>query len=382
MTERIAAEAFPPGELVREELEARGWTQNDLSEVLGRPPRLVSEVISGKRAITPETAQGLADAFGTDAQFWMNLETAYRLNRLRKRDTEVPRRARLYSFAPLKEMLRRHWITASDNLDVIEKQLICFFQVKTLEDQVGFSRYAARKKTYNVEPSHNEFAWLFRAKQIARATPPSGPFTKARLGSLLENLKPLLLSPQEVRHVPRLLSQAGIRLVVIEPLPKTKIDGACLWLDDDSSKPIVALSIRYDRIDWFWHTLIHELAHVQQGDGLAGEIAIDIDMFRDPSSESQKPDREVRADRFASNYLVPKEELDDFIARIGPLYSKNAIKNFADRIQVHPGLVVGQLQFRGEIPYAHSREMLGRVRETLTESSLTDGWGRFVMLSQ
>ncbi len=111
MTERIAAEVFPPGDLVREELAARGWTQNDLAEILGRPPRLVSEIISAKRAITPETAQGLADAFGTDAQIWMNLETSYQLNRLRKKDVDVSRRAKLYSFAPVKEMLRRQWIS-------------------------------------------------------------------------------------------------------------------------------------------------------------------------------------------------------------------------------------------------------------------------------
>jgi HTH-type transcriptional regulator/antitoxin HigA len=176
------------------------------------------------------------------------------------------------------------------------------------------------------------------------------------------------------------LSQTGIRFVIVEPLPRTKVDGACLWQDDDPSKPIVALSIRYDRIDWFWHTLMHELDHVQNGDGLASEVAVDIDMFQAPSPEKQKPERERRADYFASTSLIPKDELDDFVARIGPLYSKPAIKNFANRIRVHAGLVVGQLQFRGEIPYSHSREMLDKVRDMLIESSLTDGWGRTVML--
>jgi HTH-type transcriptional regulator/antitoxin HigA len=381
MMERTAAEVFPPGDLIREELEARGWTQNDLAEILGRPPRLVSEIISAKRAITPETAQGLADAFGTDAQIWMNLETSYQLNRLRKKDVDVSRRAKLYSFAPVKEMIRRHWVAPSDNVDVIEKQILTFFRVKSLDEPVEFSKYAARKTTYDPAPSNLEYAWLFRARQIARATPTSGPFTKAKLKILLEQLKALLFSAQEVRHVPRLLSQTGIRFVVVEPLPKTKIDGACLWQDDDPSKPIVALSIRYDRIDWFWHTLMHELDHVQHGDGLSGEVAVDIDLFREPSLEKQKPERERRANQFASASLIPKEELDDFVARIGPLYSKTAIKNFANRIRVHAGLVVGQLQFRGEIPYAHSREMLDKVREMLIESSLTDGWGRTVMLS-
>jgi len=76
--ERTPAEVFPPGEFIREEIEARGWSQVELAEILGWPPRLVSELIAGKRAITPETAKGLGEAFSTGAQFWMNLESSYR----------------------------------------------------------------------------------------------------------------------------------------------------------------------------------------------------------------------------------------------------------------------------------------------------------------
>ena len=65
------AEAFPPGEFLREELEERNWTQADLAEIMGRPLVLVNEIISGKRSITPETAIGLAAAFGTSAELWM-----------------------------------------------------------------------------------------------------------------------------------------------------------------------------------------------------------------------------------------------------------------------------------------------------------------------
>jgi len=195
MVERIAAEIFPPGEFIREELEARGWTQNDLAEILGRSPRLVSEVISGKRAVTPETAQALADAFGTTAQFWMNLETAYRLHRLRKRDVDVPRRAKLYGFAPVKEMLRRHWIGASENLDVIERQVLGFFEVNSLDEAVPFAQYAGPKKNY-AQMSNSECAWLFRAKKLAKAAPGGGQFTKTKFTALLHALKGLLHSAQ------------------------------------------------------------------------------------------------------------------------------------------------------------------------------------------
>jgi HTH-type transcriptional regulator/antitoxin HigA len=127
MAERQVAEVFPPGELIKEEIEARGWTQIDLAEIIGKSARLVNEVIAGKRAVTPDTARALADAFGTSAQFWMNLESSYQLSKLKTDASPVARRAKLFSFFPVKEMIRRGWIPASENLDVMEAQFCNFF---------------------------------------------------------------------------------------------------------------------------------------------------------------------------------------------------------------------------------------------------------------
>ena len=88
-----AAEVFPPGEFIREKLEARGWTQNDLAEILGRPLAAVNQILQGKRAITPRTARELAAAFGTSAELWLNLETAYRLSLAGEPDPKIRKRA-------------------------------------------------------------------------------------------------------------------------------------------------------------------------------------------------------------------------------------------------------------------------------------------------
>ena len=79
MKARKAAEVFTPGHYIREELEARGWTQMDLAKIIGRTQPAVNEMITGKCGITPESALALAAAFGTSAEFWMNLETMYSL---------------------------------------------------------------------------------------------------------------------------------------------------------------------------------------------------------------------------------------------------------------------------------------------------------------
>jgi addiction module HigA family antidote len=80
----VPAEAFLPGEFIREELEARGKTQADLARVLGRPLQSVNQIINGRKAITARTEVELALAFGTSPEVWLNLETAYQLSRARK----------------------------------------------------------------------------------------------------------------------------------------------------------------------------------------------------------------------------------------------------------------------------------------------------------
>jgi addiction module HigA family antidote len=90
---RPIAEVFPPGVFIREELEARGWSQRDLAEVLGRPFQAVNAIINGHKQITPRTARELEAAFGSSAQFWLNLEMAYRLHHEDLPDPAIARRA-------------------------------------------------------------------------------------------------------------------------------------------------------------------------------------------------------------------------------------------------------------------------------------------------
>ena len=130
--------------------------------------------------------------------------------------------------------------------------------------------------------------------------------------------------------------------------------------------------MRYGRIDWFWFTLAHELSHVYHGD----RPLVDNDLVGRSRIEPMD-DIERRADEDASTWLIPKETLNSFIARTRPRYYKRRIMHFANLHQIHPGIVVGQLQHQKEIDYRHDREMLVDVRGILTEVALTDGWDHF-----
>jgi len=125
MAERVAAEIFSPGEYIKEFLEGHGWTQDDLAAILGRPLQLVNEIILDKRGVTPETAKGLAEAFGTSAQLWLNLDAGWQLYKARstRPDPAIALRARIYSKGPIKEMVKRGWIELSSNPEVLEQRV-------------------------------------------------------------------------------------------------------------------------------------------------------------------------------------------------------------------------------------------------------------------
>jgi len=88
MRNPMPAEAFSPGDFIREEMETRGWLPADLARRAGWSIRFLKGLIDGKRALTADAALALADAFGTSAEYWMNLESSYQLQRARLRQVE------------------------------------------------------------------------------------------------------------------------------------------------------------------------------------------------------------------------------------------------------------------------------------------------------
>lgn len=370
MNSRVPAEVFPPGEFLREELEAREWSQQELADILGRPPRLVSELISGKRAVTPETARGLADAFGTSAEYWMNLESQYQLSKVKPADDQVARKARLYGKFPVREMLRRGWIQASESIEVLEQRFCEFFGIPQMDAQPRLTHYAKKTDiTDDVTPL--QLAWLFRVRGLAvQQVIPA--YSRQKLIKAVEELKTLLLAPEEARHVPRILAEAGVRLVLVEPISGSRIDGACFWLAED--KPVIGMTLRYDRIDNFWFVLRHEIEHVLQEDGrVEGEPIIDSDVGVENEALSEC---EIRANAAGADFCIPSTQLDNFVARVQPYFSEQKVLAFAQRLNVHPGLVVGQLQ-RKLNRHDFLRKHQVKVRACILPSADADGWGSF-----
>lgn len=366
-----AAAPKTPGQLIRQLLEERGWTQKVLAVVMNTSEQALNLIILGKRDLSAEMAITLGGVFGIPPERFMDLQKSYELYRARgvvQEDPSLSRRANLFGALPIAEMIKRGWIRADDvkHLNRVEAELARFFGVESA-DQIPVLPHAAKKTDVAGPVAPAQLAWLFRVKHLSREMV-VGRYSPAAVRGAVEYLSGLLSAPEEARHVPRILAEAGIRFVLVESLPKAKIDGVCMWLSETS--PVIGMSLRHDRIDNFWFVLRHELEHVLRLHGRV-EPMIDTDI------ELAGPDvneEERLANEAASSFCVPKKELDSFIARKQPIFAERDILGFAARLRIHPGLVAGQLRYRLKLWDRFSKHLV-KIRQVVSPGAVVDGWG-------
>ncbi|MEQ9635834.1 MAG: HigA family addiction module antitoxin [Devosia marina] len=364
----------PPGHFIREELEARGWSQRDLAYILGTPEQAVNMLLSGKRGISPDMAKALAEAFGVPAEFFMNLQKAHDLSRAREPDPGVSKRARLQSVYPVREMIKRGWLEDGD-ADLLEAQMVRFFGRNRIED-IPHLAHAAKKTNYEDLPPA-QVAWLYRVIQIASSMVVPA-YSEARLRAALGQLQQFMVDPEEIRHVPRLLAECGVRFLIVEHLPQSKIDGVCLWLD--KKRPVIGMSLRHDRIDNYWFVLRHEIEHVlrKHGQSSPTQAVVDVELEGDRAGTGPDISKEEReANAAASDFCASGERMDSFVARKDPYFSERDILGLARVLERHPGLIVGQVQVRTG-RWELLRKYLVKVRKFAMEGGVIDGWGQTV----
>lgn len=362
-----------PGSLLRALLDERGWTQEELAFITGTSRQTIAQIVANRSGITPDMAVAFGAALGKPASLWLRLDSAYRLSQVKKDPADVEQRARIHTIAPIREMQKRGWITDTRDTAEIEFELRRFFETNDLDAIPPISVATRRSNAVGARLSPIQRAWCFRAKELGKGLQ-VGPYKWDDDGMrrLRMRLRELAAFTKEARHLPNLLAENGIRFVVVEPLSGAKIDGATFWIDEQS--PVMAVSVRYDRIDNFWFTVMHEFSHVKNGDS----FSLDVDLEGDDQVGTEPAEMvacEQRANIEASGFLIGKSDLDSFISRVAPLFSKERIIQFAHAIKIHPGIIVGQLRHRGELHPAANRELVAKIRDVITEAALTDGWG-------
>ena len=364
-----------PGEHLKTILAKRGLLQSDLAFILGQSIKGVNLIVAEKRGISPEMSIALGQALNLDHRYFADLQTEYDLAHADEPDPAVSLRAEMLHKYPIREMIKRGWLDDAD-ADHLQKQLAKFLEIKNV-DEIPYLAHAAKKSSYEereIPPA--QLAWLFRVRQIAKsmAVP---KYSSRALTDALGRLKEMILSPEETRHIPRLMAECGVRFVLVEVLPQAKIDGVCFWLDANS--PVIGMSARFDRIDNFWFVLRHEIEHVLCKDGMEVEIVdAELEGQRAGTDDSLPPHERV-ANAAAAKFGVDTIKLESFIRRKNPFFYEKDVVAFAKLNGTHPGIVVGQLQRRLN-RYDYLKKYQVKVRQFVLPGAIVDGWGQSVPL--
>jgi HTH-type transcriptional regulator / antitoxin HigA len=364
-----------PGQLIHTLLEKRGWTQRVLAIILRTSESAINKIIAGKQPLDAPMALALGEVFGITAERFLDLQKQFELSQARiisRPDPKRATRAALFGDLPVTEMIKRGWLSAEDIRDTVnvEKSLVKFFHARALEE-IEFLPHAAKKTYVSTEVTPAQMAWLYRVKELADEM----LVAEYSTGSVLEAVRQLSAlrgSPEQARKVPRIMTECGIRFVIVESLPGAQIDGVCLWLNDNS--PVVGMSLRHDRIDNFWFVLRHELEHVIQEHGKSAAM-LDSDLEGERAGTGVDISSEERiANEAAAEFCVPQAKLDAFIARKAPVFAERDILGFSQTLKIHPGIVSGQLQHRTS-RYDRFRNHLVKIRSVIVPGATVDGWG-------
>src|SRR6267154_1018579 len=167
-------------------------------------------------------------------------------------------------------------------------------------------------------------------------------YSEDALRKNLGRIRSHLLDKDDLIRIPEILRECGVRFALVEALPKSKIDGVCVWVD---GQPAIGMTTRLDRLDNFAFVLRHEIEHILRGDGLDVSFS-PVDDFDSTDFEgtSDKSEEEKRANDAASEFCIPKAQFNSFLARKGEFISEQDVIGFAARLEIHPAIVVGQVQ--------------------------------------
>lgn len=309
-----------PLEAIEFAMDQQRLTRRDLEPFMGSKG-VVSEVLAGKRRLALDMIHALHAGLG------IPLDTLAQEMPLQAQDLDV-------STFPVKEMKARGWINPTNKGDV-ESAVRQWLDECGLDDAV--MAYAARS-SMRLGARGDEsamLAWVCGVKAIASREPLPTKFDRAALDHAflrgLVALSPDTRGPVLARDY---LAQAGIHLVVERHFAKTYMDGAALLEPDGTA--VIGMSLRYDRIDNFWFTLLHEASHLALRHVEPGSFVVD-----DMDVRSQDA-REHEADEMAMEALIPSESWE--AVPTGVRTSSAFVVGMADKLGIHPAIVAGRVR--------------------------------------
>jgi len=347
LIEKYESEKFPinlpnPLDAIKFRMDQQGLRQKDLIPFIGSKSK-VSEVLAGKRFLTVPMLRALHEGLGIPADVLLK-EPKIEYGQAEDLD---------WNKFPFKEIVKRGWVEVTVQESKKKAQ---WFMERLFEPLGGIEQVPVFCRRTFVERSGKSMdkyallAWTARALAKAQSMD-LPPYTSGTLDeSIMKQVAKLSLSSNGPLEAQAFLEKHGIALVIVPHLPRTHLDGAAML--SQQGNPVIGLTVRHDRIDNFWFSLMHELAHVWKHLTAFDEAFVD-NLDSGPGNDP----REREADRFSGEILIPRS-----IWRRSDAYrqrSPDVINELAFKLNIHPAIIAGRIRHDAKNFYILT-QMVGR----------------------
>ncbi len=341
--------AIPAGEILKDELVARGIKQKDFANDIGMSATQLNEILAGKRGISAEVAIILEKALSINASFWNNLQAEYDLD-IARINLETQKKAEnVTTWSLIKQNVNIAYLkkyenlngTISDNI----KKIKDIFNVDTLEgiiQQKNNLLFARFRKSEKLETDKiNLITWVRYVQYLAKQKK-MPVFDNTKKNIILSEIKNIIFENlNTIENTEKCLSKYGINFFVQPKPEKVNVDAIAFW---SVQNPTIVITSRHKRIDNFAFNIFHELSHIFLHFQNQDDFIIE---FEDKEVEDYK---EIEANAFACDALILPNEWEDFIEQNSAFNDKNIIK-FAEKINILPAIVRGRLCKEGYLSY-------------------------------
>ncbi len=318
-----------PIEAIKFRMDEQGLQQRDLVPYIGSKSK-VSEILAGKRPLTLPMVRALSAGLGISADILIQDPI---VDQVESFNIE-------WEKFPLKEMIKRRWIEAplEDLKDHAADLLVNYFAPLGNGLSIPIlTRCTFHQRSGKEMDRYALMAWTARVIYRAKIECCFSKYVPGTVNDeFIKEVGKLSWSNQGPVLAKEFLSKKGIALVIEPHLPKTRLDGASMLTSD--GMPVIGLTIRYDRIDSFWFTLIHELVHISRHIKSPDDTFID-----DLEVEAEDDPREREADMVTKDCLIPKSKWSRSSAF--RQRTPEAIKELASVLSIHPAIIAGRIRF-------------------------------------
>ena len=314
----IITEAPTPVAAIKLRMEQKNLTPRDLEPYIGSRAR-VSEILSGKRKLSMDMVRALHSGLGIPYESLLKKEG-------------IDSTTSVETSQPVLKRLKE--IGFDINASEVDSFLKNAFGQKFLP---ALNRRTRTQRASGKTDQNALLIWQGAVLTKAMRNPPIGKFSRTTINkSFLRSIAQLSTHPQGPLRAINELSKQGITVVILPVLPGTFLDGAVMLLKGKT--PVIGLTLRHDRIDNFWFTLLHELSHLAKHFDI---LSSSNHVFFDELDVETDDEIEAEADSLAKNCLVPSK----FAWVCSKKFARTKeIEEASEQAGVHVSIVAGRWQ--------------------------------------